>query len=73
MYVPQIYFMPEAEEYRKTIRHLEELLLKSERARKLAEDAARKNLYPDEEFARALKALRILRRIKMEVDQWTAN
>jgi hypothetical protein len=67
------YFTVEAEQYRETIQHLEKLLRAAEEARKVAEQAARKNLYPDEEFARALKALRVLLRIKMEIDQWTAS
>jgi hypothetical protein len=67
------YFTPSAEQYREEIRHLQRLLRQAEEARAIAEKAARQNLYPDPEFERALKALRIMRRVKMEMDTWTAS
>ena len=67
------FFTAEAQAYQEEIRHLEKLLKQSDAARKVAEEAARKNLYPDAEFAKALNALRILRRVKMEIDLWTGN
>ena len=67
------YFTPSAQEYRDEIKHLKMLLKQAEEARKEAEKAALKNLYPDEYTLQGIKAIRILNRLKMDMDTWTAS
>jgi hypothetical protein len=66
------YFTSSAQEYRDEISHLKRLLKQAEDAQKAAESAAKKKIFPTEEMIKGIKAVRLLTRLKQELE-WIEN